>query len=959
MISRFLRNHPGLVALAVWLLVHPLVARAAAINGTFNVVESWTVTLTYTGWGDGNIHKTVTSRGTSSGVITVVNSIYQCLDKTGIPGGAPAEYGRRTLSESNGTYHLEGGRVMPVIGAGSTLFGLVYAGAFIVKVDLIDGEIPIFYRTESYSGSGSSLTSITGGGSMTGTSLTVTVSSTVSFTQTPTPAKITLHPSNMTVVASSDAQFNALATGIPAPTYKWQRKPRASTAWADLADNAVYSGTRTTVLNIKGTTAAMNGDQFRCVATNGSSATSNPATLTVEAAPAIWTESWQKSVVRRYPITDTTTDGIVGDAATWLVADGADVCGPGPHPNAPEIAVEGTNRVLRMNVDSATCSTDLGIESAGLLNIPILTNTVLSLVQTGRMVNPSWNGAFPTLFPPPGDHVHLVLMDQNGNRVVYLFQRAADYPAHTERFPVETPTGHIASAGYHEILLGPADGPGGRFTRNLYADFAATPGFNPAGARIIHIDIGISGLGRTTFDALQIGPGIPLPPTVTTHPTDVVVDSGQPVTFTVTANGSGSLQYIWQRLTSGSADWLALSDSANFAGSKDQKLRITAVNQSMSGDRFRCLVSNPVGTATSLDATLTVHPQPFLPIVLEHPQGVTINDGDSAAFQVKASGYPAPVFSWQRAVFGSTNWTPLTNGPVLQNVNASNLVIVAATLEMDGDQYRCVVSNRVGKIISNPAQLTVEDPNPAPVTLAFTQVQPGGGLRLLVGGPIGWGIILESSEDFIAWRLQQVVKFDAQSPSVVVDIDPSQATRRFFRVRRGNRLFFDNGSSSGPQPRFANHEAQRLYDDFRAERAYVLSDLTWQQHDATNMTYRSTTVRLFSGPPELSQPLFMTNVVASRIRNQTVPIFGGIFNGYDYAITGLSIPLTAGTYYIGFSTVFDSEGITPGSGWDNTLGGPQTIPGARLINSNSPPPGKEMSDFSFRIYGLSSPASFP
>jgi hypothetical protein len=90
------------------------------------------------------------------------------------------------------------------------------------------------------------------------------------------------------VTPGSTATFTTVATGNPAPNYQWQRLPAGSSAWADVTNSASYSGANTAALTIIGATAAMSGDQFRCVATvvhNGQNlgdpATSNAATLLV------------------------------------------------------------------------------------------------------------------------------------------------------------------------------------------------------------------------------------------------------------------------------------------------------------------------------------------------------------------------------------------------------------------------------------------------------------------------------------------------------------------------------------------------------------------------------------------------------------------------------------------------------------------------------------------------------
>lgn len=120
-----------------------------------------------------------------------------------------------------------------------------------------------------------------------GTAFTVAKLDTIDVgTTNPAPA-FTTPPANQTEQVGNTATFAAVATGTPTPTLKWQRQP-AGGAWADLTEGATYVGVATASLQVRTLTLAMNGDQFRCIATNGvpPDATSVPATLTVTPGPA-------------------------------------------------------------------------------------------------------------------------------------------------------------------------------------------------------------------------------------------------------------------------------------------------------------------------------------------------------------------------------------------------------------------------------------------------------------------------------------------------------------------------------------------------------------------------------------------------------------------------------------------------------------------------------------------------
>ena len=87
-------------------------------------------------------------------------------------------------------------------------------------------------------------------------------------------------------------------------------------------------------------------------------------------------------------------------------------------------------------------------------------------------------------------------------------------------------------------------------------------------------------------------------PTITTPPTNQSVTVGQTASFTVEANGD-SLSYQWQQKTSGS-EW------TNIPNATSSTYAITNTTTDMSGNQYRCVVSNSAGSVISDAATLTV-----------------------------------------------------------------------------------------------------------------------------------------------------------------------------------------------------------------------------------------------------------------------------------------------------------------------------------------------------------------
>ncbi len=88
--------------------------------------------------------------------------------------------------------------------------------------------------------------------------------------------------------AQSGSQSVALGDGVTfavAPSgssYRWQRQPAGSSAWQDLQDGGIYSGSTTPALTISSASTAMSGDEFRCIISGpAGSMTSKAVTLTV------------------------------------------------------------------------------------------------------------------------------------------------------------------------------------------------------------------------------------------------------------------------------------------------------------------------------------------------------------------------------------------------------------------------------------------------------------------------------------------------------------------------------------------------------------------------------------------------------------------------------------------------------------------------------------------------------
>lgn len=104
-------------------------------------------------------------------------------------------------------------------------------------------------------------------------------------------------PSSTNALVGQSVQFNVAIGGYPPPVDQWQVSADNGQTWTNLSDSALYTGTATQTLTITAVTTALNGDQYRCVATDASgSVTSTAATLSERETPVFTTQPVSQTV---------------------------------------------------------------------------------------------------------------------------------------------------------------------------------------------------------------------------------------------------------------------------------------------------------------------------------------------------------------------------------------------------------------------------------------------------------------------------------------------------------------------------------------------------------------------------------------------------------------------------------------------------------------------------------------
>ena len=114
---------------------------------------------------------------------------------------------------------------------------------------------------------------------------------------------------------------------------------------------------------------------------------------------------------------------------------------------------------------------------------------------------------------------------------------------------------------------------------------------------LYYLAIGSSSVFRVTLNTA---------PTISAQPLDQTVPLGQTATFSINGSGSNPLSFQWQR------------NMSNLQGANGPSYTTPPTVLTDTGAKFRCVITNAFGTATSNEATLTVTAPPPLLVAEEN-----------------------------------------------------------------------------------------------------------------------------------------------------------------------------------------------------------------------------------------------------------------------------------------------------------------------------------------------------
>lgn len=179
-------------------------------------------------------------------------------------------------------------------------------------------------------------------------------------------------------------------------------------------------------------------------------------------------------------------------------------------------------------------------------------------------------------------------------------------------------------------------------------------------------------------------------PIVSVQPTHRAVALGDVATFTAASKGGPTTSVQWEVSTNKGKTYTPISGATGTT----LNVSTTAVDQ---GKYYRAVFTNTHGTATSKAAILTVGERPSETGATD----VTVAAGQTATLTITPSGTPTPTIQWQVSKNQGTTWTNV------KGATKSSLKLARPTTAQDGDLYRALLTNAIGRVKSAVATLTV------------------------------------------------------------------------------------------------------------------------------------------------------------------------------------------------------------------------------------------------------------
>ena len=366
--------------------------------------------------------------------------------------------------------------------------------------------------------------------------------------------QVTAHPLNAAVCVGANHIFAVVASGLDL-RYQWQLSTNGGSSFSNIA------GATASTYSLTGITAGMNNYQYRCIVSGcPQPATSNAATLTVTTPPTISNQPANTTVCEGSNTSFSVTGSGSGILYQWqLSTDGGatwnNITGATSATlNLSAVTPSMNNNRYRCLLSNAGCTTPVN-STAAVLTVNAL--TAFTAQPSGTTI---CAGTTTTL-----------CVTAAGVNLTYQWETSA------------------ACGGSWTAIPGA--------TSNCYtiSNATATASYRCS----------IAGLCGPAVTSNCVTVTVINPVIISTQPANVERCSSDNASFSVTASSNQTINYQWQVSVAGGA-------FTNIAGANSATYTLNNLVTSLSGNQYRCQVSNaacatPVNSAS---ATLTVRQLP-------------------------------------------------------------------------------------------------------------------------------------------------------------------------------------------------------------------------------------------------------------------------------------------------------------------------------------------------------------
>jgi hypothetical protein len=630
------------------------------------------------------------------------------------------------------------------------------------------------------------------------------------------PPVIAKQPSPATATPGGSVTFSVSVESDEKLTYQWQvLAPRSLLGWQNVVNSGLmtpkgsiyYAGATTDQLSISDIPATQNGAQYRCMITGpGGSITSNPVTLTVQAAavdpPVITTQPPAKVALKEG---GTTKLSVTANGNGQPLQYQWEIRNPSWGDGFYDVGDE-DGRYSGINTAMLTISNTPSyfdgyqyrcrVTAGNLIDVPVYSNTVTLAVEeyifeftlqpSDRTVKEGGNTTFSVAVT-----VGQVPLQYQWYYITYYYYDYG-YGYGGDYYPTYSlieNDGIFSDAQTATLKL---TGAPARMDGYEFVCGVSVPNYWEGGMLSEYMS------DQAMLSVEAIGPGI------ISHPADRRIPEGGNTTFSVTTVSSLPsttcevellYEYQWQYRLPKSADddFNDVEDGEIYSGTSTSTLTLNNVPISYSGYQYRCKVftiSCSEFYDESNSATLTVDaPSNNVPSILTHPDDQSIRQGANASFSVTTAhaGKFSYLYQWQYRVNANSNFINVPNSGIYSDAQMATLKLTDVPLAYHNYQYRCRVylpEWNEWTEFSNHATLEVT-PADAPPKITTTSVPAAEvkkpyniTLRATGTTPITWSIT--------AGRLPNGLSLN--SGSGVISGTPTVAGPLQFTVRAANRI---------------------------------------------------------------------------------------------------------------------------------------------------------------------------